>query len=137
MKLIVAIVQDYDTDRVLRGVTSAGFRVTRISSIGGFLRSSNATLLIGVDDADARRCLEIISQNSGTRVHQMESGADEYWLEAGGLEISRDAAGGAVAIVLPVERFERIERNPGGTPEVEPSPIDGPDQTGTSAGSMA
>lgn len=110
MKLIVAIVQDYDTDRVLRGVTTAGFRVTRISSIGGFLRSSNATLLIGVEDSDVRRCLSIIRQNSGTRVHQMETGAEEYWLEMGGLEISRDAAGGAVVLVLPVARFERLER---------------------------
>jgi len=137
MKLIVAIVQDYDTDRVLRGATSAGFRVTRISSHGGFLRSSNATLLIGVDDADVRRCLEIINQNSGTREHQMESGAEEYWLEAGGLEISRDAAGGAVAIVLPVGRFERIERIPAEYPDDGPSSSDGPDQTGASAGSIA
>ncbi len=124
MKLIVAIVQDYDTDRVLRGVTSTGFRVTRISSIGGFLRNSNATLLIGVDDRDVRTCLDIINQNSGTRVHQMETGAEEYWLEMGGLEISRDAAGGAVALVLPVERFERLERDLAllSSPENESSP---------------
>ena len=108
MKLIIAIVQDYDSDRVLRGVTSAGFRVTRISSIGGFLRSSNATLLIGIEDHEVTRCLETINMNSGTRVHQMEMGAEEYWMETGGLEISRDAAGGAVVLVLPVRRFERL-----------------------------
>ncbi|MGD9714462.1 MAG: cyclic-di-AMP receptor [Thermomicrobiales bacterium] len=108
MKLILAIVQDYDTDRVLRGITSAGFRVTRISSTGGFLRSTNATLLVGVEDHEVRRCLAIIRENCGTRVHEMETGAEEYWLEASGLEIARDASGGAVVIVLPVSRYERL-----------------------------
>ncbi len=109
MKLIVAVIQDYDTDRVLRAVTSAGMRVTRISSTGGFLRSSNATLLIGVQDDQVRPCLEIIKRNSGTRVHEIESGAEEFWLEVAGLEITQDAAGGSVVLVLPVARFERLK----------------------------
>ncbi|MCC6945537.1 MAG: cyclic-di-AMP receptor [Thermomicrobiales bacterium] len=108
MKLVFAIVQDYDTDRVLRAITSEGFRVTRVASTGGFLGSTNATLLIGVEDGDLKRCLAILHQNSGRRVHHVSSSEEEYWLEAGGMQISRDVAGGAVAMILPVNRFERL-----------------------------
>jgi uncharacterized protein YaaQ len=108
MKLIVAIVQDYDTDRVLRGVTSAGYRVTRISSMGGFLRSTNATLFIGVNDSDADRCVQTINQCCRTRQDTVETELEETWLEMGGGEISRDFHGGAVVMVLRVEQFERI-----------------------------
>ena len=112
MKLIIAIVQDYDADRVLRGVTSDGFRVTRISSVGGFLRNANTTLLIGVDDSDVKRCLGIVHGLCGTRVHSIDAETEESWIEMGGGEIERDAAGGAVALVLSVERFERLAGYP-------------------------
>lgn len=108
MKLIVAVVQDYDADRLLRGVTSAGFRVTRISSAGGFLRSANTTLLIGVEDSDLKRCLTIVKEVCGIRIHTMDRETEESWIEMGGGEIARDAHGGAVVLVLRVERFERL-----------------------------
>jgi len=108
MKLIVAIVQDYDTDRVLRGVTSAGFRVTRISSTGGFLRSTNTTLIMGVEDEETGKCLSIVNNHCGTRIHDIDTITEGSWLEMDGSEISRDAHGGAVVLVLPVERFERL-----------------------------
>ncbi len=108
MKLIVAVVQDYDADRLLRGVTSEGFRVTRISSAGGFLRSTNTTLLIGVEHNDLKRCLAIIQGVCGTRFHTVDSETEESWIEMGGGEIARDAHGGAVVLVLRVERFERL-----------------------------
>ena len=108
MKLVLAIVQDYDTDPVLRAITTAGFRVTRVSSMGGFLGSTNATLLIGVGDTELQRCLAILHQHCGRRVHHVSRSEEEYWLEAGGLQISADIAGGAVVMVLPVTRFERL-----------------------------
>ena len=60
MKLIVAIVQAYDTDRLLRTVTSAGFRVTRIQSTGGFLRAGNSTVFMGVEDERVREGMDLI-----------------------------------------------------------------------------
>ncbi len=133
MKLIFAVVQDYDTDRVLRAVTAAGFRVTRVSSIGGFLGSSNATLLIGVEDHELRTCLSILHHNSGRRVHQMPSGEEAYWLEAGGLQIAHDVAGGSVVMVVPVERYERLMPACGQALDTT-LPLD---QTGTSTASRA
>jgi uncharacterized protein YaaQ len=120
MKLIIAIVQDYDADQVLRVTTSNGFRVTRIASIGGFLRSTNTTLLYGVDDANAPHCLAIIQSVCGTRVHTIDTETEESWIEMGGGEIARDAAGGAVVLILNVERFEQLQ--PAGRDDDRPAP---------------
>jgi uncharacterized protein YaaQ len=117
MKLIIAIVQDYDSDRVLRGLTSEGFRVTRVSSMGGFLRNSNATLLVGVEDDRARRCLDIIRTTCGTRTQAVDLAAVESWLEIDGGEIIRDSHGGAVVLTVPVERFVRLMPLPDPAPE--------------------
>jgi uncharacterized protein YaaQ len=108
MKLIVAIVQDYDADRLLRAVTASGFRVTRISSVGGFLRNANTTLLIGVENAEVKGCLAIIRTTCSTRVHSIDDETEASWIAMEGGEITNDAHGGAVVLILRVERFERL-----------------------------
>ncbi|MFH2104469.1 MAG: cyclic-di-AMP receptor [Chloroflexota bacterium] len=60
MKLIIAIVHDYDADNVTRALTSAEFRVTRIASTGGLLRRGVTTLMIGVEDNRVEPALEIL-----------------------------------------------------------------------------
>ena len=50
MKLIFAIVHDEDSPRLMAELNRAGFRVTKLNSTGGFLRSGNTTLMIVVDD---------------------------------------------------------------------------------------
>ncbi len=116
MKLIVAIVQDYDTDGILRAVTTAGFRVTRISSTGGFLRSSNATLLIALENNQVPICLGIIRECCATRFHAIDASQEESWLAMDGGEIIRDAHGGAVVLILKLERLEKLYSVPEGSP---------------------
>ncbi|CAN5604817.1 cyclic-di-AMP receptor [soil metagenome] len=116
MKLIVAIAQDYDTDALLRAVTTAGFRVTRVSSTGGFLRSTNATLLIGVEDHQVKTCLEIIHDCCATRFHAIDASQEESWLAMDGGEIIRDAHGGAVVLILTIERLEKLYSIPEAAP---------------------
>ena len=43
MKLIVAIVQDQDVNALMDSLTEKKYRVTRLSSTGGFLKSGNTT----------------------------------------------------------------------------------------------
>lgn len=50
MKLVVAIVQVEDADRVASALRSAGHRFTRLGSTGGFLETPNVTLVLAVDD---------------------------------------------------------------------------------------
>lgn len=112
MKLIVAIVQAYDTDRLLRAVTSAGFRVTRIQSTGGFLRAGNSTVLIGVDDDRVRECLHLIRGSSCSRIENIPDELETEFFELTGGDVASVAVGGAVVFVLPVSRFERITATP-------------------------
>ncbi len=50
MKMMIMIVKDQDADMLTRELTAANFRVTRVASTGGFLRSGVVTLLMGLED---------------------------------------------------------------------------------------
>jgi uncharacterized protein YaaQ len=67
MKMILAIIQDDDVRALLHEITTNGLRATRLSSTGGFLRSGNATLLMGVDDDQVAGVVNIIRATCRTR----------------------------------------------------------------------
>lgn len=60
MKLVIAIVNDQDSEAVLSELTDNQFRVTRIASTGGFLRRGNTTLLVGVEDEKVDQVIDTI-----------------------------------------------------------------------------
>ena len=49
MKLIIAVVQDEDSSRLLSVLMQQGFGVTKLATTGGFLKAGNTTLLLGVE----------------------------------------------------------------------------------------
>lgn len=67
MKLIIAIVQDQDVPSLLDDLTEHEYGVTKLASTGGFLKSGNTTLLIGVEDEEIHDVLNIIEANCKTR----------------------------------------------------------------------
>lgn len=67
MKLIVAIVQDQDAISLIDDLTEKNHRVTKLASTGGFLKSGNTTLLIGVEDEEIDDVVSIIDTNCKTR----------------------------------------------------------------------
>ena len=87
MKMIIVIVKDTDADSVTQALTTNDFRVTRIASTGGFLRSGVVTLLIGVDDERVEAGIQVIREKLG------KSDSQE----------SR-----ATLFVVPVQRFEQV-----------------------------
>lgn len=108
MKLVVAIVQDYDVNQLLTAITKVGFRATRIGSTGGFLRVGNTTLLIGVDDHHVSRVLRIIDANCRERLEAVQPeiiGDMHDWYPPDLVEVQ---VGGATVFTMPVVRFERI-----------------------------
>ncbi|HNB42145.1 MAG TPA: cyclic-di-AMP receptor [Anaerolineales bacterium] len=60
MKMIIAIVHDNDADILTQAFTAASFRVTRVASTGGFLRSGVVTMLLGVDDDQVDAVIETV-----------------------------------------------------------------------------
>ncbi len=66
-KLVIAIVQDQDANILVEEVTKANFRVTKLSTSGGFLKSGNTTLLMGLEEERVKDLLHIIEKNCKTR----------------------------------------------------------------------
>lgn len=106
MKLVVAVVQDQDSNRLSNALTKNDFRATKLASTGGFLRSGNTTFLIGVDDDLVPELLDLIKDNCRSReqmvapVSPMGGNADSYIPYPVEVEV-----GGATIFVLPIEQF--------------------------------
>jgi uncharacterized protein YaaQ len=64
MKLMIAIVNDVDFDKIARQLTEAGYRVTCIASTGGLFRRGSSTLLIGLEEDKIDRATSIIKDSS-------------------------------------------------------------------------
>ncbi|WLR41910.1 cyclic-di-AMP receptor [Bacillus carboniphilus] len=111
MKLIVAIVQDQDSQKLLNALTDDQFRVTKLASTGGFLKSGNTTIMVGTEDHKVDRVLEIIKENCQKRdqliapISPMGGNADSYIPQPVEVEV-----GGANIFVVPVESFGSFKR---------------------------
>ena len=109
VKLVVAIVHSEDAGALVAALLDKEFRATRLQSSGGFLKQSNATIILGVEDADVDEVMSIVRANCTSRTQVvnpmppiMEPG--EFFMPYP-LEVE---VGGATVFVVPVERFERL-----------------------------
>lgn len=108
MKLIVAIVQDQDSPNLVEDLTEKEFRVTKLASTGGFLKSGNTTLLIGVEDEQVDEVLMVVEENCKTReittsLLTVAMPGDTYIPYP--LEVK---VGGATVFVLDIEQHIRV-----------------------------
>lgn len=109
MKLVVAIVHNEDAGALVDALLDKEFRATRLHSSGGFLKQSNATILLGVEEAEVDEVVSIVRDNCTSRTQTvnpmppiMEPG--EFFMPYP-LEVE---VGGATVFVVPVERFEKL-----------------------------
>ena len=109
MKLIIAIVQDEDASRLISTLMSDGYRVTKLATTGGFLRSGNTTLLVGVEDDKLPNAMSIIEKVCKSRKQIATSpspisGTTGVYVPYP-IEVT---VGGATIFVLDVEQFTKI-----------------------------
>lgn len=90
MKLILAVVAQRDAPAVMEVLVAAKLQVTKLASMGGFLKKGNVTLLIGTEDAQVDEALQLITR---TRPPQAQAARNE----------------GGIAFVLKVVRFVRVD----------------------------
>lgn len=64
MRMILAIVSSEDVEGLTEALLRAGFRVTILSVMGGFLRRTYATLLIGTVQDKVDVAMELIKDNT-------------------------------------------------------------------------
>jgi uncharacterized protein YaaQ len=67
VKLVMAIVHGDDADVLVEALLRKEFRATKLASSGGFLRRSNATVMLGVEDDQVEAALEIVKDNCTSR----------------------------------------------------------------------
>ncbi|MGD6819061.1 cyclic-di-AMP receptor [Metabacillus sp. 84] len=109
MKMVIAIVQDQDTNRLIKSLTDHNFRVTKLATSGGFLKSGNTTIMIGTEEIRVQKALQIIKDSCKSReqlvapVSPMGGNADSYVPYPVEVEV-----GGATVFVLPVEEFHQF-----------------------------
>ena len=109
MKLVIAIVQDEDASRLISHLMSEGYRVTKLATTGGFLRSGNTTLLIGVEDDKLQAALDIVEKVCKSR-RQIATSPSPISGTTGvfvpyPIEVT---VGGATVFVLDVEQFAKF-----------------------------
>ena len=109
MKLVVAVVHNEDARVLIDALLKHEFRATWLHSSGGFLKQSNATILVGVDEEKVDQIVGLVRENCKARTQTvspippiMEPG--EFFMPYP-IEVE---VGGAVIFVLPIDRFDRI-----------------------------
>ena len=108
MKMITAIINYKDANRVCQVLSSKGFEHTRLATTGGFLRAGNTTVLMGVEDARLDEALEIIHTNCKRRKESVPE-APPTEMPAGIYNQfpTEVIVGGAIVFVTEVQRFEK------------------------------
>ena len=66
-KLVLTILHQLDADNVVTALEEGGHRLTRIPSVGGFLRVENVTLLMAVDDEKVEDVVAVIERFTSGR----------------------------------------------------------------------
>jgi uncharacterized protein YaaQ len=108
MKLIIAVVQDKDVPKLMEEIVKAGFSATKLASTGGFLREGNSTFLIGVDDDQVDRVLDVIKKTCRSREQLVTpvtpvGPGESYVPYPVGVVV-----GGATVFILDVDRFIKL-----------------------------
>lgn len=109
MKLVIAMVQDDDAADLVDAITEAGFRVTKLASTGGFLKSGNTTLMIGVEANKVQSVIDVVEDVCKTRKQiittptPITGNMDMYMSYPIEIEV-----GGATIFVVDVDQFIKI-----------------------------
>ncbi|ACV57186.1 MULTISPECIES: cyclic-di-AMP receptor [Alicyclobacillus] len=109
MKLVIAVVQDKDSNKLAQNLVKEDIRATKLASTGGFLHAGNTTFLIGVEDHLVDRVMQIIQRSCKAReqvvapMSPMGASMESYIPYPVNVQV-----GGATVFVLDIERFEQF-----------------------------
>ena len=75
MKMVLAILEDSDSNSVMKTLHEAGYPLALIDSTGGLLRRGNSTLIIGVDQDQVDTAISLINQECCPSVNPIKKRA--------------------------------------------------------------
>jgi uncharacterized protein YaaQ len=104
--LVMAVVQERDTDHAISAAESVGASVVYLASTGGFLGHRSGILLIGLPEGLETKLVETLNKTCRQRVEYLT-------LPAEGTPMPLPTpipvtVGGATIFALPVEYFEEL-----------------------------
>ncbi len=102
------IAQAEDAPALSAALREAGMSHTRIDSSGGFLLQGNSTLMVGIEDAEVDRLLELVGRHCQARVQLVVPPVPDLMDVSLALPSVEIEVGGATVFFVPVERFERL-----------------------------
>jgi uncharacterized protein YaaQ len=105
MKLVVAIVDDQDADKVMAALSSQRLGVTRVSNTGSLLSSGNSTLLSGVSEEQVPAVMKIVTDLASVRQEVVSYAANSSIPLPSLAEVQ---VGGFMSFVLDIDHFEQI-----------------------------
>jgi uncharacterized protein YaaQ len=110
MKIVIAVIQDYDTDTFLKAISKNNLMATRIASAGGFLRTGNTTVFLGVEDDEVPLVKRLLLEHCRLREDQTVPVDFPFVDDADFEQIYASRIGGGIAFVARVDRFEKFAR---------------------------
>lgn len=110
MKLIYAIIRNDNEDDVTAALNSEHFIITKLSTVGGFLRKGNVTLLIVTEDDRVEEAINVIKKECG---QSQDITVNMPYISGTGMMNSSTVPvkvkiGGATVFVTDVEKFEKF-----------------------------
>lgn len=109
MKLVIAVINDDDSIDLIDALSSKKFGVTKLATTGGFLKSGNTTLMIGVNKEKVDEVIDIISDICKKRTEIVSTstpltGNSGMYMQYP-LEVN---VGGATIFVVDVDKFVKV-----------------------------
>lgn len=109
MKLIIAIVHDEDANRLVDALMNDGYGVTKLATTGGFLRSGNTTLMIGVQASNLDKAMDVIEKVCRSRKQIVTTPSPMSGGNGGYVPFPIEVVvGGATIFVLDVDEFKKF-----------------------------
>ncbi|NDL67734.1 cyclic-di-AMP receptor [Anaerotalea alkaliphila] len=109
MKMIITIIHDEDSHRLLHRLNSEGVMATKLASTGGLLKTGNTTFFIGIEEEKVDFVIGLIKEECQTTkqmslinppISNMPEGFMSYPVEV--------TVGGATIFVIDVDQYLKI-----------------------------
>lgn len=111
MKLVLAIVQDDDAIDLIEELTDKDYRVTKLATTGGFLKSGNTTLMIGVEEKEVKNLINVIEDVCKRRKEMVPTSTPNTIGTNSGMYVPYPIeveVGGSTIFVLDVDQFYKV-----------------------------
>lgn len=111
MKMIMAIIGSEDADDLVYELNQNHFFVTKLATMGGFLKKKSTTLMLGVEDERVQAAIDIIREMSGTRQQTVYTTPAMTGSSMPNVNMAvpmNRKVGGATIFVVNVEEFQKF-----------------------------